>query len=67
MGGKVKVLNIILRKHCFVNKYVICQGWQTLEYPHCGKSLCCQKHYDALPCGQKIPTQGSSQGQILSC
>lgn len=25
-------------KQCFVNKYVVCQEWQTLEYPHCGKS-----------------------------
>lgn len=65
-GERSKWWTLSWKKHCFVNKYVICQGWQTLEYPRCGKSFCCQKHCDALPRGQKIPTQGSCQGQILS-
>jgi len=37
--GKGRSAGHYPKKQCFVNKYVVCQDWRTLKYPHCGKSL----------------------------
>lgn len=37
--GKGQNAGHYAEKQCFVNKYVISQKWQALEYPHCEKSL----------------------------